>query len=181
VIGEPFDSPGGGRQAIVADPSGAVLCAWQPREHKGAQVVNEPGAWAMSQLNTRDPEGAKAFYGEVFGWTTETFDLGDLEITLWRVPGYVGGEPQQPVSREVVATMAPMGGQFPDDVPPHWSVEFWAADAEAAAEQTARLGGQVVVPPHDVPGFRRTVLADPQGATFAVSSLNLPAGAAGAS
>ena len=79
----------------------------------------------MSQLNTRDTEGAKAFYGAVLGWETDTFDMGEGEITLWRVPGYVGGEPEQPVSREVVGVIAPMSSdQFPDDVPPHWNVNL---------------------------------------------------------
>src|SRR5436305_7997339 len=55
-IGEPFDSPAGGRQAVLADPSGAVFCAWEPSGHRGAQVVNEPGAWSMSLLTTPDPE-----------------------------------------------------------------------------------------------------------------------------
>ena len=40
----------------------------------------------MSQLNTRDTEGAKAFYGAVLGWETDTFDMGEGEITLWRAP-----------------------------------------------------------------------------------------------
>jgi hypothetical protein len=64
----------------------------------------------MSQLNTPDPEGAKTFYGPVFGWETETFDMGGGEITMWCVPGYVGGEPEQPVSREVVGVMVPVSG-----------------------------------------------------------------------
>ena len=98
VIGEPFDSPGGGRQAIVSDPTGAAFCVWEPRGRRGAQLVNEPGAWAMSALSTPDPEGCKRFYAEVFGWETETFGLGDEEVTMWKLPGYVGGEPQQPVS-----------------------------------------------------------------------------------
>ena len=74
---------------------------WEPRTRHGAQLVNEPGAWAMSRLDTPDPEGAAAFYGEVFGWTTEAFG----PATMFRLPGYVGGEPEQPVSREVVAAM----------------------------------------------------------------------------
>jgi uncharacterized protein len=169
AIGEPFDSPGGGRQAILADPAGAVFCAWQPEERRGAQVVNEPGAWAMSMLQTPDPDGAKAFYGSVFGWETDTFEVGDSAVTLWRVPGYVGGEPEQPVARDVVGVMAPNG-----DAPPHWSVDFWVHDVDAAVETTIELGGTVVAPPYDVPGFRQAVLADSQGATFTVSRLSLP-------
>ncbi len=113
VVVEPFDRLDAARMAVVADPAGAVFGVWQPGEHHGAQLVNEPGAWSMSQLNTRDPEGAKAFYGAVFGWETDTFDMGEGEITLWRLPGYVGGEPSQPVSREVVGVMVPMSGIDP--------------------------------------------------------------------
>ena len=72
LVAEPFDSLDGGRMAIVADPAGAVFGVWQLGEHRGARVVNEPGAWAMSALITTDPEGAKRFYGDVFGWTTST-------------------------------------------------------------------------------------------------------------
>jgi uncharacterized protein len=143
---------------------------WEPAGRSGAQVVNEPGAWAMSQLNTRDPEGAKRFYGALFGWTTETFAMGDAEFTMWRLPGFVGGEPEQPVSREVVATMAPMNDDtFGDDVPPHWAVDFWVADADAVARRAPELGGRVVEGPFDMAGFRRVVVADPGGATLSAS------------
>jgi predicted enzyme related to lactoylglutathione lyase len=165
VVIEPFDLLDAGRMAVLSDPSGAVFCVWQAKEHRGAQLVNEPGAWAMSQLNTRDPEAVKAFYGAMFGWSTEEFGEG---ITLWRLPGYEGGEPEQPVSREVVATM---GERFPADVPPHWSVNFWVADTDAIADKAAELGGKVVVPPHSTPVSRDAVLADPQGAVFSVSKV----------
>lgn len=172
VVEDPFDALPAGRLAVLTDPAGALFCAWEPRIRKGAQRVNEPGAWAMSTLNTRDSEDAKKFYAAVFGWETDTFQMGESEMTLWRVPGYVGGEPGQPVSREVVGAMAPIAG---DDEAPQWSVNFWIDDADAAADNTGRLGGKVVVPPHDLPGFRNAVLADPQGAVFSVSELR-PAG-----
>ena len=176
VIGEPFDSPGGGRQAVLADPGGAVFSVWEPSERRGAQVVNEPSAWAMSALNTNDPEGAKRFYAHVFGWDTESFDMGGAEMTLWTVQGYVGGEPAQPVPREVVATMLPASTEG-DAFQPHWSVDFWVADLEAAAAKVTELGGELVVPPYDIPGagMRQAVMADPQGA---VLSLTQPPGAA---
>jgi uncharacterized protein len=167
VVLPPFDSLDGGRMALIADPAGAVIGVWQPGAHRGAQLVNEPSAWAMSILNTRDAARSKEFYGAIFGWETDTFELGGGELTMWRVPGYVGGRPEQPVSREVVGVMAPAAG----DVAPHWSVNFWIDDADAGAEKAARLGGKVVTPPHDLPGFREAVLADPQGASFSVSQL----------
>jgi len=170
VLGEPFDSPGGGRVAVVSDPAGPVFCLWEPGERRGAQLVNEPGAWSMSLLSTPDPEGAKAFYGAVFGWTTDTFEFGDVEATLWRVPGFVGGEPGQPVSRETVGVMmaAAEGSE------PGWGVDFWVRDADATAERALELGGRVETAPYDAPGFRQAVLADAQGAVFSVSQLKPP-------
>ena len=98
--------------------------------------------------------------------------MGEGEITLWRVPGYVGGEPEQPVSREVVGVMAPMrGARFPADATAHWSVNFWVDDTDAISVRAVQLGGKAVVSPYDAPGFREAVLADPQGASFSVSKL----------
>src|SRR5215212_5977117 len=144
VVLEPFDWLDGGRVAMIADHAGAVLCVLEPGAHRGAQLVNEPGAWAMSVLNTCDVEGSKRFYETVFGWGTETFDAGGGELTIWRLPGYVGGGPEQPVPRDMVAAMAPITGEgFSDvsqtglhpllvraveDVGPHWTVNFWTPD-----------------------------------------------------
>ena len=117
--------------------------------------------------------GAQAFYGAVFGWETEALDLGEGEITLWRLPGYVGGEPQQPVSREVVATMAPMTSDDLPDAAAHWSIDFWVGDVDATAENAVRLGGRVVAPPYEIPGagLRQAVLGDSQGAVFSVTKV----------
>lgn len=38
-------------------------------DHKGAQLVNEPGTWNFSDLNTRE-------------------HVGEGDFTMWRVPGY---------------------------------------------------------------------------------------------
>src|SRR3954451_7728860 len=78
VIAKPFDSPGGGRVAVLADPSGAAFCLWEPQERHGAQLVNEPSAWAMSLLSTPDPEAATDFYGALFGWQAEGFGPATL-------------------------------------------------------------------------------------------------------
>jgi uncharacterized protein len=170
VVVEPFDALPAGRMAAVRDPSGATFSLWEARERQGAQRINEPSAWAMSILLTRDLDRSKQFYGEVFGWQTDSFGEGDAQVSLYRLPGYVGGEPQQPVPRDVVAVMAPMNDDaFPADATPHWSVDFWIDDVDAAAARVAALGGQVIVPPHDTPVFRNTILADPAGAVFSVS------------
>ena len=49
----------------------------------------------MSELATTDTDAAERFYGEVFGWQTD----GSEGFSLLRLPGFVGGEPSQPVPR----------------------------------------------------------------------------------
>ncbi len=68
VVVPPVDAPPAGRFAVIADPAGATVTVWQAGSRHGAEIVNEPSAWAMSLLSTPDPEGAAAFYEAVFGW-----------------------------------------------------------------------------------------------------------------
>jgi predicted enzyme related to lactoylglutathione lyase len=64
-----------------------------------------------------------------------------------------------------------VGVMIPGTEEAQWSIDFWVDDADTSAELAAGLGGAVVVPPRDIPGFRNAVLADPQGAAFSVSQL----------
>jgi uncharacterized protein len=160
LVTEPFDSLDGGRMTLLADPAGAVLGAWQLGEHRGARVVNEPGAWSMSALSAPDPDGAKAFYGSVFGWRTSDFG----GATMFHLPGFVGGEPQQPVARDVVAVMVP--GEHAA-----WGVDFWVVDVDAAAERAAALSGTVISPPVDAAVGRSALVADPGGAVISLSQV----------
>jgi predicted enzyme related to lactoylglutathione lyase len=103
----------------------------------------------------------------VFGWTAQTFDAGPARGVLYRLPGYVGGTPHQPVPRDVVA--AAIEDASAD--PAHWSVDFWIDDLDAAVARVSQLGGSVLVGPHDVVVFRRAVISDPGGAVFTLSQL----------
>jgi predicted enzyme related to lactoylglutathione lyase len=178
VLSAPFDVPGAGRMAVFADPAGAAFSVWQAREHRGATVVNEPGSLNFNDLRTRDIDGARAFYGAVFGW--EVLDIGGG--LAWALPGYGDFlEQRTPGTREnmaqmgaperfedVVASLAPIADDEPD-VPSHWGLTFGVEDADAIASRAADLGGRVVVPPFDAPWVRTTVIADPAGATFTAS------------
>jgi hypothetical protein len=64
----------------------------------------------------------------------------------------------------------------PADGDPRWGVNFWVADADAAAAAVPALGGEVVAGPYETPGFREAAVADPAGSVFTVSSLNRPVG-----
>ncbi len=178
VVTDPFDVTEAGRMAVCSDPEGALFCLWQARQHRGAQIVNEPGSLNFNSLNARDAAGAKSFYGSVFGW--ETLDLGGAG--MWRLPGYGGFlEQSEPGLRErmaesgapegfedVVAALNPIAEDQPD-TPAHWSVTFAVEDADATAARASELGGSVLVAPFDAPWVRMAVIADPQGATFIAS------------
>jgi uncharacterized protein len=179
VVMEPFDVMDAGRMAVLTDPEGAAFCAWQAKENKGARIVNEPGSLNFNGLNTRDVQGAKSFYGSVFGWTTLALDGG---AEMWTLPGYgdhlerdnpdlrkltaEAGAPEGFV--DVVASINPIPDDQPD-TPAHWSVTFAVDDADATAAKATELGGKVVVPPFDAPWVRTTIINDPQGATFIAS------------
>jgi predicted enzyme related to lactoylglutathione lyase len=178
VVSEPFDVMDAGRMAVLADPEGAVFCVWQAKGHKGATVVNEHGSLNFNGLATRDPEGAAAFYGAVFGWKTLVLPAG----VMWTLPGYGDHlEERNPGLRnqmaqmgapegfiDVVASLNPIADDD-SDTPAHWSVTFAVDDAAATAARVRELGGDIVVGPVDAPWTRSVVIKDPHGATFIAS------------
>jgi predicted enzyme related to lactoylglutathione lyase len=146
-----------GRFVMLIDPQGAHIAVWQPAGFHGARIVNEPGAYCWSELAVRDIEGAKAFYGAVFGWDSDTHPFGPVTYTEWHNPG---GPP--------VGGMMQMNEQWPADIPAHWMVYFAVADCDATAARAVELGGAAPVPPTDIPTGRFAVLNDPQGGHFSV-------------
>jgi predicted enzyme related to lactoylglutathione lyase len=179
VLVPPFDVVSAGRMAVCADPGGAVFNVWQAGDHRGAQLVNYPNTWNWSDLNTGDPEGAKAFYGTVFGWEARTMGASEEGggFTVWCLPGYGDYLAEiEPEIRERQATAgapegfadAIAGFAVSEDVPPHWGVTFTVEDPDASAKRVTELGGQVLMEPFDAGPVRIAVLADPQGATFSV-------------
>ncbi|HEV7805603.1 MAG TPA: VOC family protein [Solirubrobacteraceae bacterium] len=166
VIAGPLEAGPDGRLAIVTDPAGIAFGVWQPAERIGAELVNEPGTWAMSALHTPDVERAQSFYGAVFAW--ELQPVPDAPFAFWRLPGHVGGDPAQPIPRDVIAVIAAI--EEPSEVPPHWAVNFRVGDVDATAELAVTLGGQLLLAPTDTPGFRNAVIVDPQQGVIAVSA-----------
>jgi predicted enzyme related to lactoylglutathione lyase len=183
VIAEPMDVPDAGRMAVFADTQGAVFSVWEAGAFIGAQLVNEPGTWNFSELNTRDTDVAKRFYRATFDWEVFNFEMGESAYTFFTLGGY--GDflaKSNPRVREAiesggdfakftnaVATLVDQSREESADNTAHWSVTFAVDDADAIAANAERLGGKVIVPPFDVEPVRMTVLADPQGAVFAAS------------
>jgi hypothetical protein len=54
--------------AVIQDPTGAVLAAWEPRVHIGADRVKDPSCLTWNEPHSRDPETAATFYAGLFGW-----------------------------------------------------------------------------------------------------------------
>jgi predicted enzyme related to lactoylglutathione lyase len=177
VLAEPFDIPGAGSMAILADTEGAVFSVWQAREHRGSTVVNEHGAVIFNGLASRAVNAAERFYGEVFGWR----QLPLPGSPMWMLPGYgdhleksTPGLKEQTASAgvpegfvDVVAQLMPIAEG--DDTPPHWNVTFATDDVEATAALATELGAEVLDGPVDAPWVRMAVIRDPQGATFIAS------------
>ena len=148
VVAEAFDVMDVGRMAVIADPTGAALCLWEPRQHIGATLVNTPGALSWNDLITPDPEAAAGFYGPLFGWTFEEIpESGGYRIIR-------NGDRSN-------------GGIFPQDGPANWLPYFGHDDVERLAGEIESLGGRLYNGPMEVPGGKFVVLADQQGAVFA--------------
>ena len=118
------------------------------------------------EIQVPDLEAGKAFYGAVFGWTTETMGDEPGAITMFKLPGFVGGEAEQPVSREVVAVM--MSDPSPRS---SWTPDFWVDDVDTSISEAERLGGRAAVGPYDTPVGRMAVMSDPQGGRFTISTI----------
>jgi len=162
---EPFDVFEFGRMVVAQDPAGATFSIWQPRNHIGVSVMNQSNSMCWQELATSDLDGAKTFYSTVFGWDPQTKETGPMEYTEIHTKDQPG---------QAFAGMYTMTPEM-QGVPPHWMVYFAVDDCDGSVDKAKSLGAQVRVPPMDIPGVGRfSVLADPQGAAFAVIKLNYP-------
>lgn len=158
VFAEPMSVLDYGRMAVLADPTGAVFGIWQPGVNVGADVVGETGAMNWNELNTRDPEAAKSFYGEVFGWSFEEKEYEGAGAYTAIVLG-----------EDTVGGMIDITDRVPAEVSAHWLIYFAVENADATIEQAKELGGDVPAGPFDIAEVGRiAVVKDPFGAWFAV-------------
>jgi predicted enzyme related to lactoylglutathione lyase len=164
VLFGPTDVMDAGRLAVFAHPAGGTIGTWQAGNHTGAALVNEPGALNWNELQTRDVEGAKAFYATVFGWQPDDQEFGGMTYTMFNV----GDVP--------VAGAMPTPSQVADEVPAFWLSYFTVEDCDVAVARVQELGGSVLGLPHTLEGVGRfAVVADPHGAIFGVIAGEPPA------
>jgi uncharacterized protein len=139
------------RSQIIAPPilSGGTVKPMGKRTHY------TPGTFSWTDLTTTDQEGAKAFYGALFGWTADDRPVGDGIVYSMML---LDGDP--------VAAISPQPQQQRDaDVPPTWNSYITVESADAALERAKHLGATVHAPAFDVmDSGRMGVVQDPQGA-----------------
>ena len=151
-----------GTMAVLSDPGGAAIGAWQPGTHKGFGLLAEPGAPAWFELSTKNFDASVAFYEKVFHWETHPFSESPemRYTTLGKDEGAMAG----------VMDAAPF---LPEGVPSHWTVYFAVADVEATLARAVDLGGTVLEPAENSPHGRIARLGDPTGAAFKVVGPNI--------
>jgi predicted enzyme related to lactoylglutathione lyase len=194
VVTPAVDIPRAGRVAVCSDPAGAVFGVWQAAENRGAELVNAPGSWNFSDLTTPDIGSAEKFYGAVFGWERDPFEMSDGDgASIWRVPGY--GEflaERDPELRErqaaaeapggfadAVAILNPEASGSGGGVAAGWNVTFAVADADGVFARAVSLGATVVTPLFDTTYTRMGTVKDPQGAVLTLSEYRPPVPASG--
>ena len=116
------------------------------------------GTVYWNELNTRDVEAAKAYYGAICGWSFDTMPMTDGQ------GDYVVGK----LGDQMVGGMFDMTGMpGMDQVPPHWLTYFGVDDVDAATKATAENGGTVIREPFDVTGVGRiAIVQDASGAAI---------------
>lgn len=157
----PFDIPGAGRVALVADPQGAPFYLMtptpppdQPDAKSDVFSVDQPERVRWNELSTTDQDSAVAFYSKHFGWSQEgAMPMGDMgDYKFIQADGVGIGAimvkpPQRPVSS--------------------WLYYIGVDDIDRAAKAVTGGGGQILFGPNEIPGGEFSIVGmDPQGAPF---------------
>lgn len=115
------------------------------------------GAFSWFELTTSDPKSARGFYGKLLDWQFQDMDMGPSgTYTVINVDNQgVGG----------IAGLPPNA----QGMPPAWGAYVTVKDVDKVVARVAGLGGQVLMPPTDIPTVGRfATIRDPQGATLSL-------------
>ncbi len=151
----PRDVPDLGREAVLADPQGAVFAVIASSSGDPSDVLADDGAWIWSSLFTSNAIAASDFYNTLFGFQVynATDSMSGRHLVL----------ASENYARASV-------NSFPVDRPdyrPRWVNFVRVEDVGTATSKAVSLGGRVLVPAHDDrDGHPIAVLADPEGAVF---------------
>ncbi len=158
VLFEPHNIPDRGREAVFADPQGAVFAVLASSSGDPPDVLAAPGEWIWSALITTDPDKGAAFYQMLF----------DYEVyEVYEVPSDNGAQHLMLVSDNYArASVNSLPANKPK-IRPHWLNFVRVSDTAMMAAKVVALGGRVLVEPRvDRDGGKIAVVADPLGAPF---------------
>jgi uncharacterized protein len=157
VIVPVFQVMDAGRMAVLQDPTGAMFCVWLPGTHHGTGIAGVDGTLCWADLSTSDQERAGAFYSGLFGWEIMKEDENPAHA-YWHIKNgeqFIGGIP-------------PASHRDPK-IPPHWEIYLQVSDCDTTAAKAKELGAKLYLLPKDFENVGRiSVIADPQGAVFAI-------------
>ncbi|MEU9982307.1 VOC family protein [Streptomyces sp. NPDC050856] len=162
MVTEPLPLDGFAVTALAADPDGAVFGLWEAGDHTGFEKQGEPGSFCWTEVYTRKKDAVDAFYESVFGFQVRDLDDASMDFRVWSPAGTRAGDETAIGGRGVITNT------FPAEMPAHFLSYFAVADCDDTAALATRLGGRVTEPPFDTPYGRIAVIADNQGAVFAV-------------
>jgi len=155
VLFAPHDVPDRGREAVLADPQGAVFALLASSSGDPPDVLAAPGEWIWSSLITLDPDADAAFYQTLFAY--EVFDL----------PAEQGAQHLLLATHNYARASANSLPTNKPNVHPHWLNYVRVEDADKSVAKAVALGGRILVEPRvDRHGGKVAVLADPAGAPF---------------
>ena len=125
------------------------------------------GSWIWYELMSPDPDGSKAFYDAVVGWTIDAVPTGEMDYRMIANPdgGLSGGVMR--LSEE----MAQHGAR------PCWLGYIGVDDVDTSVAAIEAAGGKPLLPAFDIAGTGRiAMVADPGGAAFYVMTPAPPPG-----
>jgi predicted enzyme related to lactoylglutathione lyase len=126
-------------------------------------VFTTHGAFSWFELMTTDPDAAREFYTQLFGWGSKDMDMPSGKYTTLQV-----GETS-------VAGMMKIPADAPPGMPPNWACYVTVKDVEATCTRVQQLGGKVIMPVFEIPSVgRMAVIQDPQGAVLSVITYSMP-------
>ena len=162
------------RDALLADPTGAVFGLWEGRETIGAEVVNEPGALVWNECHTTDAPLARGFYHEILDYRYAPLE-GPSDYTMiarrgeWgtqpRVSGYGPGAGMGGIAALEPGVSAPRSC---------WQAYFGVHDVGVAVREVRLAGGAVLRGPFRGPHGPVAQCRDPQGARFWLAQVHPP-------
>ena len=155
VLFEPHSFPDRGREAVFADPQGAVFAVLASSSGDPPDALAAPGEWIWSSLITSDPDTDAAFYQALFDY--EVFDL----------PADEGAQHIMLASDNYARASANTLPANRPNIHPHWLNYVHVEDAVKMTAKLVALGGRVLVEPRvDRQGGKLAIVADPLGAPF---------------